>query len=860
MKMNMGGRVTPHDQIVQQDDQWPRNLLSRAIGVTLTVLAFVASPAFAQFAPGQVLRAVDLNNSISKPSIIGGSIDGAPIGATTPNSGKFTSLSATGAATLNSLSSSGATITGGSINGAPIGQSTPAAGAFTSLAAASGVFTGQVSLGGSAGAEALRAVTAASAVNWVQVSGAITGNGPILSAQGSDTNVNLNLQGKNSGSVVIGAGGGTQAVVANVGSAVNYLQLQGAATGGAPAISAQGSDSNVNLVLGAKSAGAIVLTTSGVTQAAVTNTPSANRYLTFTGSNGGNPTIGASAGSVAISPGLDASPIGAVTPSTGAFTTLAASGAFSVSYPSPTLTINDSAGSSAAYLNFGKSGSTAWSVHANSAGGLYVDRYVSGSYADTPFSISTSTGLATLVDGLSVTGTVSGSGFDNYITSANTRGLIDSMTNAKAYGALGNSNGSHGNGNDDTTALQNALNASANGILHIPCGTYRITASLVESSTNNYWIKGDGQCTKIFNDSATPVSTFVFNPSSPNGNVNPTVRVEGIYFYNPYVTGAGQTAVSFVNEERPYFLNNIIYGYQVGVNFTSTYAPVIDHNTFFRTVGSAIDCSIDTSCNSATISQNGFFTNGLVNSAPAINLNTPSSLNAISITGNDMEANYSGILFSNVFGAVVSGNYIENQTACNLCFNSGNSSIDFNGNWLGASPSLTLTNGLSNSTFQYNATYNYAITQGTSTSVRQINNTAVGTGGISLPTVGQLNSNTTSGTSMTSNTPTNCTSITLPAGTWDVSGSVQFSPASTTVVNYMHSSISLTSATVAPQPNRADVGGISATGNTVGSMSLSTPVVRETFATSTPVYLVGNSTFSTSSMACNGYIRAVLVQ
>ncbi|WP_176132002.1 hypothetical protein, partial [Burkholderia cepacia] len=451
-------------------------------------------------------------------------------------------------------------------------------------------------------------------------------------------------------------------------------------------------------------------------------------------------------------------------------------------------------------------------------------------------------------------------GFDNYITSANTIGLIDSMTNAKAYGALGNSNGTHGNGNDDTTALQNALNASANGILHIPCGTYRITASLQESSTNNYWIKGDGQCTKIYNDASTAVPTFLFNPSTANGNVNPTVRIEGIYFYNPYVTGAGQTAASFVNEERPYFLNNIIYGYQVGVNFTSTYAPVIDHNTFFRTVGSAIDCSIDTSCNSATITQNGFFTNGLVNSAPAINLNTPSSINAISITGNDMEANYSGILFSNVFGAIVSGNYIENQTACNLCFNSGNSSIDFNGNWFGASPSLTLTNGLSNSKFQNNATYNYAITQGTSTSVRQINNTAVGTGGISLPTVGQLNSNTTTGTSMTSNTPVNCTSITLPAGTWDVSGSVQFSPATSTVVNYMHSSISLTSATVAPLPNRADIGGISATGNTVGSMALSTPVVRETFATSTPVYLVGNSTFTTSSMACNGYIRAVLVQ
>ncbi|ABO55465.1 hypothetical protein LA345_15000 [Burkholderia vietnamiensis] len=852
MKMNKGDTIAPHDRTF------------RAIGVVLAALAFAAPPVFAQFTPGQVLKAVDLNNAISKPAIIGGSIDGAPVGAATPSSGKFTSLSATGTATLNSLASSGATITGGSINGAPIGQSTPAAGAFTSFSAGASVFTGQVSLGGSAGAEALRAVTTSSAVNWVQVNGQVTGIAPGISSQGSDANINLAYSTKGSGNHLFSTGSfaRTQFVIADVPSAVNYVQVQGAATSGGPAVSAQGSDTNINLTLAAKAAGAVVFTTNAITQAAVVNTASANRYLTFTGSNGGNPTIGASAGRVAITPGLDASPIGAVTPSTGAFTTLSASGVASVAYNSPVFALNDVGGAGKGYIQFQKAGAAAWNIGnaSNASNQFGLDRYVSGSYVDTPITISNTTGIVSMSDGLSVTGTVSGSGFDNYITSANTIGLIDSMTNAKAYGALGNSNGTHGNGNDDTTALQNALNASANGILHIPCGTYRITASLQESSTNNYWIKGDGQCTKIYNDASTAVPTFLFNPSTANGNVNPTVRIEGIYFYNPYVTGAGQTAASFVNEERPYFLNNIIYGYQVGVNFTSTYAPVIDHNTFFRTVGSAIDCSIDTSCNSATITQNGFFTNGLVNSAPAINLNTPSSINAISITGNDMEANYSGILFSNVFGAIVSGNYIENQTACNLCFNSGNSSIDFNGNWFGASPSLTLTNGLSNSKFQNNATYNYAITQGTSTSVRQINNTAVGTGGISLPTVGQLNSNTTTGTSMTSNTPINCTSITLPAGTWDVSGSVQFSPATSTVVNYMHSSISLTSATVAPLPNRADIGGISATGNTVGSMALSTPVVRETFATSTPVYLVGNSTFTTSSMACNGYIRAVLVQ
>ena len=36
-------------------------------------------------------------------------------------------------------------------------------------------------------------------------------------------------------------------------------------------------------------------------QVSFTHTASANRYLTLTGSNGGNPTIGASAGGVAIS-------------------------------------------------------------------------------------------------------------------------------------------------------------------------------------------------------------------------------------------------------------------------------------------------------------------------------------------------------------------------------------------------------------------------------------------------------------------------------------------------------------------------------------------------------------------------------
>jgi hypothetical protein len=62
-------------------------------------------------------------NTFTNPVVSGGSINNTPIGATTANTGKFTTLEATGATTFsgatvaNTFSSSGATITGGSISG-----------------------------------------------------------------------------------------------------------------------------------------------------------------------------------------------------------------------------------------------------------------------------------------------------------------------------------------------------------------------------------------------------------------------------------------------------------------------------------------------------------------------------------------------------------------------------------------------------------------------------------------------------------------------------------------------------------------------------------------------------------------------
>ena len=98
--------------------------------------------------------------------IPGGSIDGAPIGVTTANTGTFTTLTATlgsindvtvgagsattgafttisssGLATLNSMSSSSVNIDGGTIDSTPIGATTANTGSFTTLVA-SGTVTG----------------------------------------------------------------------------------------------------------------------------------------------------------------------------------------------------------------------------------------------------------------------------------------------------------------------------------------------------------------------------------------------------------------------------------------------------------------------------------------------------------------------------------------------------------------------------------------------------------------------------------------------------------------------------------------------------------------------------------------------
>jgi hypothetical protein len=135
-----------------------------------------------------------------------------------------------------------AAITGGTIDNTSIGATTPSTGVFTTL---TGNSTSQFGR---------------SSANYVQITGAASGSDPTFSALGSDTNINFTYLAKGSlgeHRFSTNTGGNTQFRITHTGSAANYIQVTGAATGGDPVVSAQGSDTNIDLALQPKGTGAL---------------------------------------------------------------------------------------------------------------------------------------------------------------------------------------------------------------------------------------------------------------------------------------------------------------------------------------------------------------------------------------------------------------------------------------------------------------------------------------------------------------------------------------------------------------------------------------------------------------------------
>jgi hypothetical protein len=97
----------------------------------------------------------------------------------------------------------------------------------------------------------------ASAVNYVQVTGAATGNSPTISSQGSDANSALQLASKNTAAVSLITNAAKQFDVYGPTSAANFIRAAGAVAGSAPSFTASGSDTNIDLTLTPKGTGKV---------------------------------------------------------------------------------------------------------------------------------------------------------------------------------------------------------------------------------------------------------------------------------------------------------------------------------------------------------------------------------------------------------------------------------------------------------------------------------------------------------------------------------------------------------------------------------------------------------------------------
>lgn len=152
--------------------------------------------------------------------------------------------------------------------------------------------SGNTRLGGLSGNQSLQINNVASAVNYAQIVGAVTTGAPVLSVQGTDTNIGLVLQSKGTGLVALGGStvANSAAQFVTTTSGVNFLQFTGGATGVSPSFVSSGTDASVGFNISTKGNANVAFFTNnfGNFSFVVKNVASAVNYLISNGSATGN--------------------------------------------------------------------------------------------------------------------------------------------------------------------------------------------------------------------------------------------------------------------------------------------------------------------------------------------------------------------------------------------------------------------------------------------------------------------------------------------------------------------------------------------------------------------------------------------
>lgn len=125
--------------------------------------------------------------------------------------------------------------------------------------------------------------------------------------------------------------------------------------------------------------------------------------------------------------------------------------------------------------------------------------------------------------------------------------------------------------------------------------------------------------------------------------------------------------------------------------------------------------------------------------------------------------------------------------------------------------------------------------------------------------VGELLSSSVAANSVAltvSGTVYNVTSLSLTAGDWEISGAVSFSPQPTTSVTLIQVGSNTTSATIGTISVDYNCHAQAAVVPGVQGYSLNIPQKRVSIASTTTIYLTASATFTVSTIASGGIIRA----
>jgi hypothetical protein len=128
--------------------------------------------------------------------------------------------------------------------------------------ASNGTQSVRIGTNGSSTVEQMRVAHTASAVNYVQVTGAATSGSPRIDFTGSDSGVGGAFVSKSVGAISFFNGGGITSRQFRIGAngittAVNYINVDGSVAGSAPSFSCIGTDTNIDLALTPKGTGLV---------------------------------------------------------------------------------------------------------------------------------------------------------------------------------------------------------------------------------------------------------------------------------------------------------------------------------------------------------------------------------------------------------------------------------------------------------------------------------------------------------------------------------------------------------------------------------------------------------------------------